>query len=59
MPEVPTQAQTPAPTGVPQPNLSHHLEEVKRDAEYLYKKRLADQKADAEYEAGKQQAKSK
>lgn len=49
----------PAPTGVPQPNLSHHLEEVKRDAEYLYKKRLADQKADAEYEASKPQAKSK
>jgi hypothetical protein len=33
---------------------SNWLDEVKRDAEYNYKKRLAQQEADREYEASKQ-----
>lgn len=45
---LPTQSE---PTG------TNWLDEVKRDAEYLYKKRLADQKADKEYEASKQASK--
>lgn len=56
MGNVPTQDQTPTPQGQPQPQ-ANWLEEVKRDAEYLYKKRLADQQADREYEASKQASK--
>lgn len=52
---VPTQDQTPTPQGQPEPK-GNWLDEVKRDAEYLYKKRLADQQADREYEASKQTA---
>lgn len=42
-----------------QPTGTNWLDEVKRDAEYLYKKRLAEQQSDQEYEASKQAAKKK
>jgi hypothetical protein len=47
---------TPTPQGQPQPQ-ANWLEEVKRDAEYLYKKRLAEQQADKEYEESKKATK--
>lgn len=40
-----------------EPQGTNWLEEVKRDAEYLYKKRLDEQKRDKEYEASKAAAK--
>jgi len=47
-------ADTTVPTQSQEPKGTNWLEEVKRDAEYNYKRLLAHQKADAEYKASKE-----